>query len=388
MLDVGDAPALDPVLIDGVLVGFPERRPEHSQLLRFAPRNVLVSERAHEALDGLHAFVAARSSRARAGNEASAFRRRHGLDIEALPEAVPVEELQQLLAVVRAIAQVRHHPAAVLRVDDRRARRNAFARVAAGLAHHQRAPHDPRHEIDLGGFRHRLVHRARDELAFARAEAIEQRSDEREGKLLAGDVIRVPHLRRDRRQVVLAARIGVVAAIHHDAAEREMNQVRRLEIRPRTVIAERRHARMDQRGEFLRDRILAHAELVELALRRGFEQDVGARDERAEAVVVLLLLEIEHERFLAAVVIPEEERALGTFLVFVERPDLARGVAAGRLDLDDLGAQPRERQPAVLRLLVGELDDANAGERPRTLLLCCHGDPLFSRPIRFPDFTA
>ena len=120
---------------------------------------------------------------------------------------------------------------------------------------------------------------------------------------------------------------------------------------------------MDQRGEFLGDRVLPHAELVELTLRRGLEQDVGARDERTEALLVLLLLEIEDERLLAAVVIPEEERALGAFLVFVERPDLARGVAAGRLDLDDLRAQPRERQPAVFGLLVSELDDADAGKR-------------------------
>ena len=136
-------------------------------------------------------------------------------------------------------------------------------------------------------------------------------------------------------------------------------------------------------GNSLRERVRAHAELVELTLRRGLEQDVGARDERAEALAILLLLEIEHERLLAAVVVPEEERALGVFLVLVERPDAARRVAAGRLDLDDLGAEAGQRQPAVLGLLVGELDDADAGEGAGfrggvlgngTLLLCCHGD--------------
>src|SRR5207249_10288433 len=34
------------------------------------------------------------------------------------------------------------------------------------------------------------------------------------------------------------------------------------------------------------------------------------------------------------------------------------------LHLDDVGAQPRQRQPTVLRRLVGKLDDADAGERP------------------------
>jgi hypothetical protein len=141
---------------------------------------------------------------------------------------------------------------------------------------------------------------------------------------------------------------------------------------------------MDQRGEFFCKRFLAHADLVELAFRGGLEQDVGARDERAEAVLILLLLEIEHERLLAAVVIPEEERSLRICLVFVEGADAAGGVAAGRLDLDDLGTEARERKAAVLGLLVGELDDAYAGKRARarraralcgTLLLCCHGDP-------------
>ena len=94
------------------------------------------------------------------------------------------------------------------------------------------------------------------------------------------------------------------------------------------------------------------------------------RDERAEALAVLLLLEIEHDRALAAVVVPEEERALGTFLVLVERPDAARGIAAGRLDLDDVGAEPRKRQPAVLRLLVGQLDHADAGERAGARVGC------------------
>ena len=65
-------------------------------------------------------------------------------------------------------------------------------------------------------------------------------------------------------------------------------------------------------------------------------------------------------------------------LVLVERPDAPRRVAAGRLDLDDVGAETREREPAVLGLLVGQLDDAYAGERPPggSFLLCCHADPL------------
>src|SRR6185503_3989997 len=104
MLDLRDASALDPVRIDDVLVRFSERRPEHSQFLRLAPRNILVSKRAHETLDGLHALVATCLRRAGAGNEASAFRRGHLLHAEALCQAVALEELQQPLPVVRAVS--------------------------------------------------------------------------------------------------------------------------------------------------------------------------------------------------------------------------------------------------------------------------------------------
>src|SRR5262245_8995462 len=103
-----------------------------------------------------------------------------------------------------------------------------------------------------------------------------------------------------------------------------------------------------------------------------------------ELVTVCRLAQIEHDRALAAVVLPEKQGALGIFLVFVEGTDAARGAAAGWLHFDDLGAQTRQREPTILRLLVGEFDDAEAGERPRrvrdvaldrTLILCCHGDP-------------
>ena len=56
-------------------------------------------------------------------------------------------------------------------------------------------------------------------------------------ELLAGVVIGVPDLRRDWRRVVFEVRIGIVAAVHHHAAEREMNEVRAFEIGPWTVIA-------------------------------------------------------------------------------------------------------------------------------------------------------
>src|SRR4029453_2607416 len=87
-------------------------------------------------------------------------------------------------------------------------------------------------------------------------------------------------------------------------------------------------------------------------------------DERAEPLAVRRGLQVERDRALAAVVLPEEQRALGILAILVERPDAARRAATRRLHLDDVGAQAREREPAVLGLLVGQLDHADAGERP------------------------
>src|SRR5207302_7938330 len=86
-------------------------------------------------------------------------------------------------------------------------------------------------------------------------------------------------------------------------------------------------------------------------------------DERAERLAVALLMQVEDDRALAAVVLPEEQRAFGILAILVEGTDAPRGVPARRLDLDDVGAEPGERQPAGFRLLVGQLDDPTAGER-------------------------
>src|SRR5262249_34136087 len=102
---------------------------------------------------------------------------------------------------------------------------------------------------------------------------------------------------------------------------------------------------------------------VELAARRRLHQDVHRAHERAKALAVVALAQIEHDRALATVVLPEEQRALRVLAVLIEGADAARGVAAGRLHFDDVGAQAGQREPAVFRLLVGQLDHANTGKR-------------------------
>src|SRR5215471_11341266 len=49
------------------------------------------------------------------------------------------------------------------------------------------------------------------------------------------------------------------------------------------------------------------------------------------------LPQVEDNRFLVTVVVPEEQRALEARSVVEKRPDPPRGIAFGRLDLDDFG---------------------------------------------------
>jgi hypothetical protein len=235
--------------------------------------------------------------------------------------------------------------------------------MTAGLAQHGYASHHPRHEVDLGGFRHRFVDRARQLLPLPRPPAKQQRGDDGHGELLTGDVEGVPHLRGDRRQIVGAAGRGIVAAIHHHAPECQVHQVRALEVGPRAMVTERGHPRDDQGGTLLHQRVRAEPAPVELAPRHRLQQHVGGGDQRAEPIPVRRLAQVEDDRALSAVVLPEEQRTLAILPILVEGSNAARGAAAGRLHLDDVGAQPRQRQSTVLRLLVGQLDGADACER-------------------------
>src|SRR5262249_38089016 len=106
--------------------------------------------------------------------------------------------------------------------------------------------------------------------------------------------------------------------------------------------------------------------------------------EGTKLVAVCRLAQIEQDRALATIVLPEEQGALWIFPIFVEGTDAARGAAAGWLYFDHISAQTCQRQPTILRLLVGELDNAETRERTRawhavaadrTLVLCCHSDP-------------
>ncbi len=174
---------------------------------------------------------------------------------------------------------------------------------------------------------------------------MDQCPDDPGRQLLAGNVIGVPDLRRDRRRVVFEVGVRVVAAIHHHAAQRQMNEVRAFEILPRPVVAERCHPRSHQQRKPLAERHTIEPQCRVQRAAARIEQHVGAAEQAEQILARLSLAQIEHDGFFVAVVVPEEQRALRAGTIVEKRADPAGGVAFRRFDLDHLGAEAGEQQP-------------------------------------------
>ena len=242
---------------------------------------------------------------------------------------VLIEEVDQR---PRTPARQRHHPAPVLGRADRWQRRHPLGRVPAGLPVEAGGAVDPVHQVQFGVLRYRVVHGAVERLHPPVPLAVDQRRDDIHADLFARDVVRVPHLRRDRRRVVPAVRLGVVAAVHHRPAQREMGQIRAAITGPRPIVAERRHARPDDRVR----------QIVQRAARRRFQDHIGGRRQPRKVRPPPLRLQIQQHRPLAEPVMPPEQRTLGPGLILIERPIPPRRRPVRRLDDHDIRPHPRQ----------------------------------------------
>ena len=240
VLDIGEGVAGEPMLVERILVRLAQWRPEEARILRLAPRHVLIGPGAHKTL---HDVEHMRPRLITAGGAGHLTRAQIGIRRRRLQiglGAVFRQQRHEVLQVARAHT-MGDEPAPVLRVANARRMIGKFGGVPVGQPPQRHPPHHPVHDVLLGVLRHRLVDRHRDILTFAAALAMDQRGDDPGSQLLAGDVISMPDLRRDRRRIVFEVWVGVVTAIHHDAAEREVDQVGAFEVHPRPVIPERRH---------------------------------------------------------------------------------------------------------------------------------------------------
>ena len=205
-------------------------------------------------------------------------------------------------------------------------------------------------------------------LAHTGAVALEQRDEGVGGRLRA----------RVERRLRVADGNGRAVAVTLQAgkAARGLNrEVGRRRVCQRPVLPPRRHRYIDERGVEDAHVVVPEPESVEVARRRGLDQHVGARDEPAQRVAVTVGGDIERDAAFAERDRGPVQRAVRRVILAVrERGAPAAGVAAGRLDPDDLGAEVGEHAPGEHGELGREVDDADA----------CEGAGDLGRGVRHP----
>ena len=110
----------------------------------------------------------------------------------------------------------------------------------------------------------------------------------------------------------------------------------------------------------LAERLIAEVEAVEIARSEVLDHDIGSWHQLAELLAIGLVFEIEGDAALAGVLVEEVEAAVGAWLVANERRYVARGIAAGRLDLDDVRAQVGQQLRAVGAHLARQVEHTDA----------------------------
>ena len=166
--------------------------------------------------------------------------------------------------------------------------------------------------------------------------AMDQRGVDRDRGVEAGADVADRHADARRR-------LALVAGDAHDAAHALHDHVVGGVLRVRAGVAEARGRGVDQLGIPLVQRVPAVAQLLHRAGPEVLDDDVGLLEQLLEDRAVLVVLEVERDRFLAAVDRGEvgrlavDERAVGAGVV----------AALGRLDLDHPGAHLRHQEGAV-----------------------------------------
>ena len=79
-------------------------------------------------------------------------------------------------------------------------------------------------------------------------------------------------------------------------------------------------------------------------------------------MAAVVLAEVEGDGALVGVEVPEAQGGLAAGVAGVEGRESARGVAAGRFDLDHVGAEVGEQLAGVVAHLGGEIEHADAVE--------------------------
>ena len=205
---------------------------------------------------------------------------------------------------------------------------------------------------------HRLVNGDVDVLALAVQIAVPQGHQGGVGGLGAGMEIGGGHLARHGRPVGVTREEHVAAHGHRD-------EVGHLEIAVRSGLSEGRQGDDDDVLLYLRQVIVSQPKAGEVSGRKALQHQVELPNETLEQVLAVGGGQIEGDASLAGVVGPPVEALLGVGIVAVERGNVARGVAFGRLDLDHVGAHVAQNLTGQLPLGVGEIENAKLIKKAR-----------------------
>src|SRR5262249_54836904 len=97
------------------------------------------------------------------------------------------------------------------------------------------------------------------------------------------------------------------------------------------------------------------------------DQDIRLVAQREKAMPALGIVEVDRGATLVGVAEEKGQGAIGSGPVVHEGRTEAARFAAGRLDLDHVGAEIGEEAARKRTAQIGELDHANVGERPGAL---------------------
>ena len=188
-----------------------------------------------------------------------------------------------------------------------------------------------------------------DELRLARQQPAlvgDQRAD---GALGGGVVPRLGHGDAQRSPVG-------VAVERHRPAHRRQRQVGRQVVGVGTRLPERRDRHVDEIGTDGAHRLEAEAEPVQHTGPGVLDHEVGRRHEAQEVRPSRLVVEVEHDAALAAVVGVEPQAGQAVRLPGGELALASRRRTPRRLDLHDVGAEPGEHERRQLGTPVGQVE--------------------------------
>ena len=133
----------------------------------------------------------------------------------------------------------------------------------------------------------------------------------------------------------------------HIPAHGEAHQIRRLEITVRAGLTEGSDGTVHQAGRVRRQAVVSQAPGIHVSRGAGFQQHVGSEREPAQQRRPFRCSYVQGHAALVGVEVEPVQAAAGAGLAADEGANLAHGVAAGRLDFDDVGTHVGQQLAAI-----------------------------------------